>query len=229
MDADLQDSPEEIPALYNRIKEDNFDLVSGWKQKRYDNAFTKNIPSKLYNWTNRKISGIKLHDMNCGLKAYKNVVIKSVEVQGEMHRYIPVLAKAAGFPNIGEQVVQHQARKYGVSKFGLERFLNGFLDLFTVTFVSRFGKKPMHFFGGLGVIMFLIGFLLTFWLGVNKLFIDQQGIKITSRPEFYLALVVMMIGTQFFLSGFIAELLIRTKTNKGTYQIESILENENTI
>ncbi|MGB1211211.1 MAG: glycosyltransferase family 2 protein, partial [Lacinutrix venerupis] len=187
MDADLQDNPEEIPALYNKITKDNFDLVSGWKKKRYDNKFTKNLPSKLFNWAARKTSGVKLNDFNCGLKAYKNVVVKNIDVNGEMHRYIPVLAKNAGFTKIGEQVVQHQARKYGETKFGMERFINGFLDLITIWFISRFGKRPMHLFGALGVIMFAIGFVFSVYLGIDKLFFHKTGRLITERPQFFIA------------------------------------------
>lgn len=219
MDADLQDSPEEIPELYDMITNQGFDLVSGWKKKRYD-PLTKTIPTKLYNGVNRMISGIKLHDMNCGLKAYKNTVVKSIEIFGEMHRYIPVIAKAAGFSKIGEKVVQHQERKYGRSKFGLNRFVNGFLDLFTITFITKFGKKPMHFFGVLGTLSFMLGFGIVCWLIVYKLFINTDYTLIADRAEFYIALAAMIIGTQLFLAGFIAELLGRNAANRNTYLIE---------
>ncbi|MFM7894466.1 MAG: glycosyltransferase family 2 protein, partial [Flavobacterium sp.] len=203
MDADLQDSPDEIPELFRLITEDNYDLISGWKKKRYDSVVAKNIPSKLFNWAARKTSGVKLNDFNCGLKAYKNIVIKNIEVSGEMHRYIPVLAKNAGFGKIGEKVVIHQAGKYGSSKFGMSRFINGFLDLITIWFLSTFGKRPMHLFGLLGSIMFVIGFLFAFYLGIDKLFINTSGRLITERPQFYLSLTAMLIGTQLFLAGFL--------------------------
>lgn len=219
MDADLQDSPDEIPELYAMITEQKFDLVSGWKKKRYD-PISKTIPTKLYNGVNRMISGIKLHDMNCGLKAYRKEVVKSVEIFGEMHRYIPVIAKAAGFPKIGEKVVQHQERKYGVSKFGLNRFINGFLDLFTITFITRFGKKPMHFFGLLGTLSFVLGFGLTLWMIVYKLWIDTGSRLIADRAEFYIALAAMIIGSQLFLAGFIAELISRNSSIRNSYLIE---------
>lgn len=219
MDADLQDSPDEIPELYRMITEDKFDLISGWKKKRYD-PITKTIPTKLYNGVNRMMSGIKLHDMNCGLKAYRKEVVKSIEIFGEMHRYIPVIAKAAGFPKIGEKVVQHQERKYGVTKFGLNRFVNGFLDLFTITFITRFGKKPMHFFGLMGSLFFLIGFCITAWLIINKLFIDTGSRLIADRTEFYIALTSIILGTQLFLAGFIAELIGRNSTTRNNYLIE---------
>ena len=219
MDADLQDSPDEIPGLVNMMREGNFDLVSGWKKKRYDNALTKNLPSKLFNYTNRKLSGIQLNDMNCGLKAYRNEVIKNIEVYGDMHRYIPVIAKNAGFKRIGEKVVEHQARKYGKSKFGLERFVNGFLDLLTILFMGKFGKKPMHFFGALGLLMFFIGFLLAIYLGIDKLFIHEGGRLIAERTEFYLALVSMIIGVQFFMTGFVAEIIGRNSSNRNNYLI----------
>jgi glycosyltransferase involved in cell wall biosynthesis len=219
MDADLQDSPDEIPELYSMIMKDGYDLVSGWKKVRYDNAITKNLPSKLYNGVNRWLTGIKLHDMNCGLKAYRRKVIKSIEVYGEMHRFIPVLAKHAGFKKIGEKVVQHRARKYGSSKFGWERFINGFLDLLTIQFMSRFGKKPMHFFGVLGAITFITGFLLTASLIIDKLrFGDNVGI--TNKPAFYIALTTMIMGTLFFLSGFIAELIVRNAADRNHYITE---------
>jgi len=219
MDADLQDSPDELPGLYKMITEDGYELVSGWKQKRYD-PITKTIPTKLFNWATRKMSGIKLHDFNCGLKAYKSEVVKSIEVMGEMHRYIPVIAKWNGFDKIGEKVVEHQARKYGKSKFGIERFVNGFLDLFTITFVSRFSKKPMHFFGLLGSIMFFIGFCTALYLGIDKLFIHTDAVKIADRPEFYIALVSMILGTQLFLAGFLGELLVRNSDSRNNYQVE---------
>jgi glycosyltransferase involved in cell wall biosynthesis len=227
MDADLQDSPDEIPELYKMVKEGGYDLVSGWKQKRYDNAVTKNIPSKLYNWTNRKISGIKLHDMNCGLKAYRKEVIKSIEVYGEMHRFIPVLAKNAGFNKIGEKVVQHQARKYGVSKFGWDRFINGFLDLMTITFLSKFGKRPMHFFGLLGTIMFFIGFSIVVYIGADKLYHVFKHIparKVADLPVFYIALTTMVLGTMLFLAGFLGELILRNSPVRNNYLIEKELK-----
>lgn len=220
MDADLQDSPDEIPELYKMITEGGYDLVSGWKQKRYDNAVTKNLPSKLYNWTNRKISGIKLHDMNCGLKAYKSKVVKSIEVYGEMHRFIPVMAKAAGFDKIGEKVVQHKARKYGVSKFGWNRFVNGFLDLLTITFLSKFGKRPMHFFGFVGTLVFLLGFGFAFYLGAYKLycsFTHYPARLITQRPSFYISLACMIIGSMMFLAGFLGELILRNSPVRNNY------------
>lgn len=219
MDADLQDSPEEIPQLYQMIIS-GFDLVSGWKKKRYDNTITKNLPSKLFNWVARKISGLSLHDFNCGLKAYKSEVVKIIDVHGEMHRYIPVLVKNAGFQNITEKIVQHQARKYGKTKFGMERFINGFLDLITISFISRFGKRPMHFFGALGVMMFFIGFCFSAYLGVDKLFFNPSNRLITSRPEFYLALVTMLMGTQFFLAGFLGEIIFRSKEKENRYLIK---------
>jgi len=220
MDADLQDNPEEIPALYKKITEEHFDLISGWKKKRYDNKFTKNLPSKLFNWAARKTSGVKLNDFNCGLKAYKNIVVKNIDVNGEMHRYIPVLAKNAGFTKIGEQVVKHQARKYGETKFGMDRFINGFLDLITIWFISRFGKRPMHLFGALGVIMFVIGYLFAAYLGIDKLFFNTSGRLITQRPQFYIALTTMVIGSQFFIAGFLGEIILRSKQNKKRYLIK---------
>ena len=223
MDADLQDSPEEVPELYRLIMEDNYDLISGWKKKRYDSVVAKNIPSKLFNWAARKTSGVYLHDFNCGLKAYKNSVIKNIEVSGEMHRYIPVLAKNAGFSRIGEKVVIHQARKYGSSKFGMNRFINGFLDLITIWFLSKFGKRPMHLFGLLGSIMFVIGFLFAFYLGIDKLLINTSGRLITERPQFYLSLTAMLIGTQLFLAGFLGEIILRTKNNEERYKISEEL------
>lgn len=226
MDADLQDSPDEIPELYRMITEDELDLVSGWKKQRYD-PISKTIPTKLFNWATRKMSGIQLHDFNCGLKAYRNDVIKSVEVYGDMHRYIPVLAKREGFGRIGEKVVSHQARKYGTSKFGMERFINGFLDLLTVSFVSRFGKKPMHLFGTFGSLMFLIGFFLFLWIGGNKLYamiLDIPAKNIATLSSFYIALTVMIIGTQFFLAGFVAELVSRSSPTRNHYKIAERLD-----
>ena len=222
MDADLQDSPDEIPALYDKIIKENFDLVSGWKQKRYD-PLTKTIPTKLFNWAARRASGIYLHDFNCGLKSYKNTVIKSVEVHGEMHRYIPVLAKWAGFANITEKVVEHQSRKYGETKFGLERFVNGFLDLLTITFVTRFGKKPMHFFGIVGTIMFMIGFSIFGYIVLEKLHAIFNSIaakNIADMSVFYIALTSMVIGVQLFLAGFISEMISRNANDRNNYQIE---------
>lgn len=226
MDADLQDNPDEIPELYNLIVKENYDLISGWKKKRYDNVFTKNIPSKLFNAAARKTSGLKLHDFNCGLKAYKNIVIKTVKVSGEMHRYIPVLAKNEGFTKIGEKVVQHQARKYGVTKFGMDRFVNGFLDLITISFLSKFGKRPMHFFGLWGSMVFAFGFLAAAYIGITKLYKLSIGVKailITDNPWFYIALIAMIIGTQLFLAGFLGELLIKTKSNEKHYAIKEKL------
>ena len=223
MDADLQDSPDEIPALYKMIVEDGYDLVSGYKQKRYD-PLSKTIPTKLFNATARKISGIKnLHDFNCGLKAYRKAVVKNIEVYGEMHRYIPYLAKNAGFDKIGEKVVQHQARKYGSSKFGLNRFFNGYLDLITLWFLSSFGRKPMHVFGFLGTLVFIIGFISAFALGADKLYCLANGIKqrlVTDSPYFYISLTMMMIGTQLFLAGFIGDLVSRSSSTRNDYQIE---------
>ena len=226
MDADLQDNPDEIPALYDLIVKDDYDLISGWKKKRYDNVITKNIPSKLFNAAARKTSGLKLNDFNCGLKAYKNIVIKTVKVSGEMHRYIPVLAKNEGFTKIGEKVVQHQARKYGVTKFGMDRFINGFLDLITISFLSKFGKRPMHFFGLWGSLMFLFGTTTAFYIGVFKLykvFNDIKTILITDNPWFFIALTSMILGTLLFLAGFIGELIIKTKSNEKHYSIKEKL------
>ena len=220
MDADLQDSPDEIPELRKMILEDGYDLVSGWKKKRYD-PLTKTIPTKFFNGVTRRTSGIQLHDFNCGLKAYKNKVIKSIEVYGEMHRYIPVIAKWAGFRKIGEKVVEHRSRKYGTTKFGLERFVNGFLDLATITFVSKFGKRPMHFFGLYGTLFFLIGSAMIVYLIVAKLFSTEFGL--TNRPSFYIALTTMIIGMQLFLAGFVAELIGRNSPERNSYLIEKKL------
>jgi glycosyltransferase involved in cell wall biosynthesis len=219
MDADLQDSPDEIPELYRMITQEGLDLVSGWKQKRYD-PITKTLPTKLYNWAARRITGIHLHDFNCGLKAYKRAVVKSIEVYGDMHRYMPALAKYAGFKKIGEKVVQHQARKYGYSKFGLNRFLNGPLDLMTVAFMGKFGKKPMHFFGALGTLMFFVGFGFGLYLGIDKLFIHTRGVKLAERTEFFVSLVAMLMGLQFFLTGFLAELVSRNSSARNSYLVE---------
>jgi glycosyltransferase involved in cell wall biosynthesis len=219
MDADLQDSPEEIPELFRMIMEQDYDLVSGWKKKRHD-PLSKTIPTKLFNWTTRKLTGIHLNDFNCGLKAYKRAVVKSIEVYGEMHRYVPVLAKFAGFTRIGEKVVAHQARKYGSTKFGLNRFMNGFLDLLSVVFMGKFSKKPMHFFGAIGTLLFVVGFGFAFWLGISKLFIDKTNKLIASRAEFYIALTAMIMGVQFFLAGFIAEMIGRNSSTRNHYLIE---------
>lgn len=219
MDADLQDSPDELPELYRMVTEEDYDVVSGWKKKRYD-PISKTIPTKLYNWAARRLTGIYLHDFNCGLKAYKRVVVKSIELYGDMHRYIPALAKYAGFGRIGEKVVIHQARKYGTTKFGLNRFLNGPLDLMSVVFMGKFGKKPMHFFGAIGTLMFIIGFGFAFYLGISKLFFDTNGRLIASRTEFYIALVAMVMGVQFFLAGFLAELIGRNSSTRNVYLVE---------
>lgn len=222
MDADLQDSPDEIPELYRMITEENYDLVSGWKKVRYDSKLAKNIPSKFFNWTTRRMSKIQLHDFNCGLKAYKNEVVKSIEVYGEMHRYIPVIAKQAGFGRIGEKVVHHQKRKYGVTKFGWDRFINGYLDLITIMFVSKFGKKPMHFFGLWGTFFFLLGGVITLWLIIKKLVCMSHGYifrQVTDQPLFYLALLAMVIGMQLFLSGFVGELIARSSSDRNKYFI----------
>jgi glycosyltransferase involved in cell wall biosynthesis len=226
MDADLQDSPEEIPELYRLISEENYHLVSGWKKKRYDSKIRKNLPSKLFNWAARKTSGLSLHDFNCGLKAYKLEVVKSIDVYGEMHRYIPVLAKHQGFNKITETVVQHQARKYGETKFGMSRFTNGFLDLLSIWFLTKFGKRPMHLFGLLGTFMFLIGFLATGYIGALKLYKLYHGFKtilVTDNPWFYIALTTMIIGTQLFLAGFIGELILRSKKHENRYQIKDVI------
>ena len=223
MDADLQDSPDEIPELYRMIQEEGYDVVSGWKQHRQDNKLTKNLPSKLYNWTARKVTGIKLHDMNCGLKAYKKEVVKSIEVYGEMHRYIPYLAKNAGYGKIGEKPVHHQKRKYGVSKFGLERFVNGFLDLMSLWFLSKFGKKPMHFFGTTGILMFLIGGIMTVWIIAAKLIHQAKGVRfraVTDQPLFYLALLAVVLGAMFLLAGFIGEMVSRSSSSRNDYNIK---------
>lgn len=223
MDADLQDSPEEIPGLYKMIAEEGYDLVSGWKKKRYDGTFSKNIPSKIYNKVSRKITGLKLHDMNCGLKAYKKAVVKNIEVYGEMHRYIPYLAKNAGFCKIGEKVVKHQKRKYGTSKFGINRFFNGFLDLITLWFLNKFGKKPMHFFGTAGIIMFLIGFIAIIIVGVSKLVDLSKNIQarlITDLPAFYISITFIILGTLLFLAGFLGELIERNSNIRNNYKIE---------
>ena len=226
MDADLQDSPEEIPELYRMVTEEGWDIVSGWKKQRFDNKLTKNLPSKLYNATARKVTGINLHDMNCGLKAYRNEVVKNIEVYGEMHRSIPYLAKNAGFGRITEKPVQHQKRKYGVSKFGLERFVNGFLDLISLWFLSRFGKKPMHFFGFTGILMFLAGGFLAVWVIVEKLIQQSNGLAyrpVTDQPLFYLALVAVLIGFQLFLAGFICEMISRSSSERNLYKIRETL------
>ena len=226
MDADLQDSPDEIPALFRKIKEEGFDIVSGWKQHRKDNPLTKNLPSKLYNATARRITGIKLHDMNCGLKAYRKDVVKNVEVYGEMHRYIPYLAKNAGYTKIGEMPVHHQKRKYGKSKFGMSRFVNGFLDLLSLWFLSTFGKKPMHFFGYSGIFMFLVGFVMTVWIIVAKLVRQSHGLgyrAVTDQPLFYLALLTVVLGVMLFLAGFIGELIARSGSDRNKYNIRETL------
>jgi glycosyltransferase involved in cell wall biosynthesis len=218
MDADLQDSPDEIPSLFHMIKNEGFDLVSGWKKKRYDNVLTKNIPSKFFNAVTRKMSGIKLHDFNCGLKAYRRKVVQSIEVYGEMHRYIPVLAKWSGFRKIGEKVVEHRARKYGTTKFGWERFVNGFLDLTTIMFIGKFGKKPMQFFGLWGSLFFFLGFIMSIYLLISK-FVDHE-FALTNKPAFYLAMVAMLIGTQLFLAGFLGEMIARNAPERNSYLLE---------
>ncbi|HOH83277.1 MAG TPA: glycosyltransferase family 2 protein [Bacteroidales bacterium] len=223
MDADLQDSPDEIPGLYRMIKEDGYDLVSGWKKVRHDPSLSKNIPSKLYNWMTSKMSGVKLHDHNCGIKSYRRSVVKSVEVYGEMHRYIPVIAKWAGFKKIGEKVVEHRKRKYGTTKFGMNRFMNGPLDLMSIMFVSRFGKKPMHLFGTMGTIIFVLGFIAALYIGIQKLYylhIEVKAPLVTNSPYFYLALVAMILGTQLFLTGFLAEMVARSSSERNKYHIE---------
>ena len=218
MDSDLQDSPDEIPGLYNMLIENDLDIVSGWKRKRYDSTLAKNIPSKIFNWTSRKLFKSNLHDMNCGLKAYKNEVVKNIEVYGEMHRYIPIIAKAAGFSKIDEKVVVHQKRKYGVTKFGLDRFVKGYLDLISINFVSRFSQRPMHFFGSMGSVLFLFGFLSASYLAYAKFFMD--GYRMTERPLFYFGLLTMILGVMLFLTGFLAEMISRTSGNKSKYQIK---------
>lgn len=223
MDADLQDDPSELPEMMRMIREDGCDLVSGWKKKRYDNRLTKNIPSKIYNWAARRVTGIKLHDMNCGLKAYRNEVVKSIEVYGEMHRFIPYLAKNAGYDRIAEKVVKHQARKYGTSKFGMERFMNGFLDLVTIAFLQKFGRKPMHLFGVVGTLMFLAGFICAVWLIVEKLIRQSHGMvfrQVADQPLFYAAIVCLMIGIMLFLTGFVAELISRNSAGRNTYNVK---------
>ena len=226
MDADLQDSPEEIPEMYRMIVEEGYDLVSGWKKHRKDNALTKNLPSKLYNWTARRVTGVKLHDMNCGLKAYRKAVVKDIEVYGEMHRYIPYLAKNEGYTKIGEKPVHHQKRKYGKSKFGIERFFNGLLDLMSLWFLSKFGKKPMHFFGTSGILMFLVGFALTLWVIIEKLVRQAHGLKfraVTDQPLFYLALVALVLGVMLFLAGFVGEMIARSSASRNNYNIKDRL------
>lgn len=222
MDADMQDSPDEIPELYQMIQTEGYDLVSGWKKKRYD-PISKTIPSKLFNRTARALTGIKLHDFNCGLKAYKNEVVKNIEVYGEMHRYIPVIAKKAGYKKIGEKIVQHQERKYGITKFGIDRFIKGYLDLLSITFITKFGQRPMHLFGTLGTLMFIVGFLSAAWLGAKKIYFISRGIPadlVTKSPYFFLALTSMIIGTQLFLTGFLGEMISRSSSDRNTYLIE---------
>ena len=226
MDADLQDNPEEIPGLYKLIDEENYDLISGWKKKRYDSIFAKNIPSKLFNWAARRTSGVKLHDFNCGLKAYRSDVVKNIDVYGEMHRYIPVLVKNAGYKKIDEKIVQHQARKYGKTKFGMERFINGFLDLITIWFLSKFGRRPMHLFGSWGVLMFFIGFVAALYIGAAKLYKLYYGlpaILVTRNPWFYISLTTMIIGTQLFIAGFLGEIILRSRTNDRRYKISKTI------
>lgn len=226
MDADLQDFPEEIPELYDMVVKDDYDIVSGWKKKRFDNVMTKNLPSKLFNGAARKLSGVELHDFNCGLKAYKKRVVKSIDVYGDMHRYIPVLAANAGFKRITEKPVQHQARPYGTSKFGTERFIRGFLDLVTLWFVSRFGGRPMHFFGAAGTLMFIIGFLSALWLGISKLIDVSKGVYghlIALNPWFYIALTMMILGTLLFVSGFLGEMIVRSKRDHKNYNVEEVI------
>ncbi|MGB0198783.1 MAG: glycosyltransferase family 2 protein [Flavobacteriaceae bacterium] len=223
MDADLQDSPLEIPSMFERMMSDDLDILSGWKKKRYDSVLLKNIPSKIFNWAARGLSGIKLHDFNCGLKAYRSEVIKTINVHGEMHRYIPMLAKHAGFGDIEEQVVKHQARKYGTTKFGADRFVKGFLDLLTLWFIHRFGKRPMYFFGVMGSAMLLLGFAFALFLGIDKLYLDTSGRLITQRPEFYIALTTMILGSQFFLVGFLAEMILRLRHKTPHYKVAEVL------
>ena len=224
MDADLQDSPEEIPEMFRMVKEEGYDLVSGWKQHRKDNALTKNLPSKLYNWTARRVTGVKLHDMNCGLKAYRKAVVKDIEVYGEMHRYIPYLAKNEGYTKIGEKPVHHQKRKYGKSKFGIERFFNGMLDLMSLWFLTKFGRKPMHFFGTSGILMFLVGFALTLWVIIDKLVRQAHGLRfraVTDQPLFYLALVALILGVLLFLAGFLGEMISRSSSARNAYNVKA--------
>ena len=220
LDSDLQDSPEEIPQLIKSLNEGGYDLISGWKKKRFDSILFKNLPSKLFNWAARRVSGINLNDFNCGIKVYRNEVIKNIDVYGEMHRYIPLLAAQEGFNKIGEQIVQHQARKFGYTKFGADRFFKGFLDLITIWFVNKFGKRPMYFFGLWGSLMLILGFCFTLYLGIDKLFFDVQARLITNRPEFYIALTLMLLGSQFFIAGFLGEIILRNKKNKKRYTIK---------
>ena len=220
LDADLQDSPEEIPQLIKTLNEGGYDLISGWKKKRFDSILFKNLPSKLFNWAARRVSGINLNDFNCGIKVYRNEVIKNIDVYGEMHRYIPLLAAQEGFNKIGEQIVQHQARKFGHTKFGADRFFKGFLDLITIWFINKFGKRPMYFFGLWGSLMLILGFCFTLYLGIDKLFFDVQARLITNRPEFYIALTLMLLGSQFFIAGFLGEIILRNKKNKKRYTIK---------
>lgn len=231
MDADLQDSPDEIPGLFEMISSQGFDMVSGWKKRRHD-PVSKTLPSRFFNWVTRRTSGIKLHDFNCGLKAYRQEVVKSIEVYGEMHRYIPVIAKYAGFTKIGEKVVAHQSRKYGVTKFGLDRFMKGFLDLLSITFVSKFGRRPMHFFGMIGSMMFLLGFLAAAWLGAQKIYYLRHGIKailVTSSPYFYISLTMMILGTLLFLTGFLAEMISRVAVDRNKYLVSKTINIEENI
>ena len=220
LDADLQDSPEEIPRLIRNLNEGGYDLISGWKKKRFDSILFKNLPSKLFNWAARRVSGINLNDFNCGIKVYREEVIKNIEVYGEMHRYIPLLAAQEGFNKIGEQIVQHKARKFGYTKFGADRFFKGFLDLITLWFINKFGKRPMYFFGLWGSLMLILGFCFTLYLGIDKLFFDVQARLITNRPEFYIALTLMLLGSQFFIAGFLGEIILRNKKNKKRYTIK---------
>ena len=220
LDADLQDSPEEIPQLIKNLNEGGYDLISGWKKKRFDSILFKNLPSKLFNWAARRVSGINLNDFNCGIKVYRNEVIKNIDVYGEMHRYIPLLAAQEGFNKIGEKIVQHQARKFGYTKFGADRFFKGFLDLITIWFINKFGKRPMYFFGLWGSLMLILGFCFTLYLGIDKLFFDVQARLITNRPEFYIALTLMLLGSQFFIAGFLGEIILRNKKNKKRYTIK---------
>ena len=223
MDADLQDNPYEIPSMFQRMVNEDLDILSGWKKKRYDSILFKNIPSKIFNWAARGLSGIRLHDFNCGLKAYRSEVIKTINVHGEMHRYIPMLAKHAGFDAINEQIVKHQARKYGTTKFGADRFIKGFLDLLTLSFIHRFGKRPMYFFGLVGSVMLLVGFGFALFLGIDKLYLDTSGRLITQRPEFFIALTTMILGSQFFLAGFLAEMILRLRHKTPNYTVAEVL------